>query len=282
MPDGLQQPVPLAAVVSQAPTRPTLHELGDDLTRIPPFRRWLSVILPFAWSVGYFALAAHGLWVSAVLCLVALSFVTYGSVSHDLVHRTLGLPRRLNDFLLSAIELLALRSGTAYRLAHLHHHRRYPHEDDVEGAAARLSMVGALIEGLRYQLKLFAWAWANNPRRRPRLALEGGLILAGYLASVAALPWTVVPLVYAALMTAGAWIIPLITSYIPHDPEREDELRQTRAFRGRVLSVLALKHLYHLEHHLYPAVPHHNWPELARRLEPFFRATGVRPVRLWF
>ena len=282
MPDGLQQAAPPAEVVSQAPTRPALHELGDDLTRVPPFRRWLSVILPFAWSAGYFALAAHGLWVPAVLCLVALSFVTYGSVSHDLVHRTLGLPRRFNDYLLVAIELLALRSGTAYRLAHLHHHRRYPARDDVEGAAARMSMAGALLEGVRFQLKLFAWAWANHPGQRWRLALEGGLILAGYLASVAALPWTVVPLAYAALMTAGAWTIPLITSYLPHDPEGKDELRQTRAFRGRVLSMIALEHLYHLEHHLYPAVPHHNWPELARRLDPFFRSSGVRPLRLWF
>ena len=68
----------------------------------------------------------------------------------------------------------------------------------------------------------------------------------------------------------------------PHDPEGKDELRQTRAFRGRVLSMIALEHLYHLEHHLYPAVPHHNWPELARRLDPFFRSSGVRPLRLWF
>jgi beta-carotene hydroxylase len=256
--------------------------LGDDLTRISAFRRWLSVILPFAWFAGYFALAALGLWAPAVLCLAALSFVTYGSVSHDLVHRTLGLPRRLNDFLLVAIELLALRSGTAYRLAHLHHHRRYPAEDDVEGAAARKSMVGALLEGVRFQLKLFAWAWANHPQQRGRLALEGGLILAGYLTGVAALYWTVAPLAYATLMTAGAWLIPLITSYLPHNPDGKDEVRQTRAFRGGVLSVLALEHLYHLEHHLYPAVPHHNWPELARRLEPYFRASGVRPLRLWF
>src|SRR5439155_25143833 len=143
---------------------------------------------------------------------------------------TLGLPRRLNDFLLVAIELLALRSGTAYRLAHLHHHRRYPAGDDVEGAAARKSMAGAVLEGVRFQLKLFAWAWANHPRRRGRLALEGGLILAGHLAAVAALPWTAAPLAYAALMTAGAWVIPLVTSYVPHDPQGKDELPQTRAF----------------------------------------------------
>ena len=62
----------------------------------------------------------------------------------------------------------------------------------------------------------------------------------------------------------------------------ENPLQQTRAFRGVVASVLALEHLYHLEHHLYPAVPHHNWPMLAKRLEPYLEKAGVKFVRFWF
>lgn len=83
-------------------------------------------------------------------------------------------------------------------------------------------------------------------------------------------------------MIAGSWIYPLMTSYVPHLAQGESELWQTRLFRGRVLSCLALEHLYHLEHHLYPRVPHHRWPELARRLDPHFARLGLRPVRLFF
>jgi len=86
--------------------------------------------------------------------------------------------------------------------------------------------------------------------------------------------------VYAFLMIGGSWIFPFMTSYIPHDARGADDLHQTRLFRGRVLSVVALEHLYHLEHHLYPQVPHHNWPELARRLDPHFERAGLRPIRL--
>jgi beta-carotene hydroxylase len=227
---------------------------------------------------GLFVLAVRGLWVPAVGCLMALSFVTYGSVSHDLVHRNLGLPRRANDAVLVLVEMLALRSGTAYRLAHLHHHSRYPAEDDVEGAASKMTLFGSLLEGVRFQAKLFAWAWKTRPRYRRALAAEGAVIAALYAGSVAALPSTPAPLVYAALMTAGAWIIPLITSYIPHDPAGGDApVHQTRAFRGVVVRLLALEHLYHLEHHLYPAVPHHNWRELARRLDPYWRKPVFGP-----
>jgi 2-polyprenyl-6-methoxyphenol hydroxylase-like FAD-dependent oxidoreductase len=36
-----------------------------------------------------------------------------------------------------------------------------------------------------------------------------------------------------------------------------------------------------LEHHLYPQVPHHRWPELARRLDAYFAGCGVQPIVLW-
>jgi beta-carotene hydroxylase len=84
--------------------------------------------------------------------------------------------------------------------------------------------------------------------------------------------------VYVALMIAGSWIIPLVTSYVPHDPSGVDELSQTRLFRGVGASIVALQHLYHLEHHLYPAVPHQNWPKLARRLDPHLQTGHSEPL----
>src|SRR4051812_36058799 len=108
---------------------PPLRELGLDLARISPFRRLVSLALPFLWFGAYFSFASRGWWPPAVFALAALSFVTYGSISHDLVHRNLGLPPAVNDVLLSLIELLALRSGHAYRAAHLYHHGRFPSQD---------------------------------------------------------------------------------------------------------------------------------------------------------
>src|ERR1700677_5058782 len=121
---------------------PSIRELGPELLRISALRRFLGLALPFFWCTAYFIFAFEGWWVTAFFCLVALSFVTYGSISHDLVHRNLGLGRTVNDVLLCVIELLALRSGHAYQAAHLHHHARYPALDDVEGAAARKSFLG--------------------------------------------------------------------------------------------------------------------------------------------
>src|SRR5207248_5152209 len=111
-------------------------------------QRLVALALPFACCGAYFGFATLGWWPAAILAVMALSFFTYGSTSHDLVHGSLGLPRAANEVLLCAIELLALRSGHAYRAAHLNHHARFPHPDDVEATAAGKSWLGALAEGL--------------------------------------------------------------------------------------------------------------------------------------
>src|SRR6266568_937497 len=130
---------------------PPLVDLGLDLLHINGFQRVMAIVTPFALVGLYVTLAHFRLWTLAVLTLMYLSFVTYGSISHDLVHRTLGLSHRWNDFFLSVIELMAFRSGHAYRLAHLHHHARFPHDDDIEGAAAKMSLGRTLLEGVIFQ-----------------------------------------------------------------------------------------------------------------------------------
>ncbi len=261
---------------------PPFRELGLDLIHLSQAQQITALGLPFLCAGAYFAFAFAGWWPAAVLALIALSFVTYGSISHDLVHRSMGLGKRTNELFLCAIELLALRSGHAYRAGHLHHHARYPADDDIEGAAARMSWIGALADGLTLQYRVWWWAFRRGGNERWWVIGEGCaclMLVAGCVISMAVTP---VFLLYAALMIAGSWVIPLATSYVPHDVNGASELFQTRAFRGAMASMIGLGHLYHLEHHLYPAVPHQNWRKLATRLDPFLHRAGVKPVRIGF
>jgi len=269
--------------VKSAWRKPSIRELGADLLRLSPLRRRVSLVMPFVFFAGYWLFAMTGHPVAAVASVMALSFVTYGSVCHDLVHANLGLSRRDNRRLLSVLELLMLRSGTVYRIVHLNHHAKYPDpEDDPEGAAASFSLARTLWEGVIFQLKLGRWAWlrATAPDQHHML-MEWCGIGAILAASVAVSPVTLVPLVYCGLVYAGSWIIPLITSYLVHRPAEEGTLRQTRLFRGAFFSLVAFEHLYHLEHHLYPQVPHQNWKRLARRLDPYFKEAGIVPHRVF-
>jgi beta-carotene hydroxylase len=174
-----------------------------------------------------------------------------------------------------------LRSGRAYRLAHLNHHARYPDAaDDPEAAAAHGGLFAALAGGPLFFPRLWWWAVRRHPNHRTRLVLEGGAV-AVLAAGAGAAAWTgtAAPLVYVVLVYLGTWVVPLVTAYVPHTPAGAGPLTQTRRFRGRLVRLIALDHLYHLEHHLYPAVPHHRWPELARRLDPHLDRAGVPAVR---
>ncbi len=257
--------------VTPSPDRlPTLKELGQDLLHVSALRRVQTIGLPFLMMSGYFTFASFDWWPLAVLSVMMLCFVTYGSTSHDLVHQTLGLPRVWNYFLLSLIEILSFRSGTAYRLSHIHHHQHLLEESDVEGAAAHLSLFRTLLCGPFLQIRLWLWSLSKFPKHRLSLLLEAAGIGVLLTATLFTVQWTWIPFVYATLVIAGSWVFPLITVYIPHNAEGKTPLTQTRIFRGWWFRLIALDHLYHLEHHLFPAVPHHHWRSLAVRLDPWF------------
>jgi beta-carotene hydroxylase len=255
---------------------PTLHELGGDLLHVTPAQQAKTLMLPFLAMGGYWLFASLRCWPLAIASVMILSFVTYGSSSHDLVHRVLRLPHGLNDIMLTIIELLSLRSGTAYRLSHLHHHQHLLADDDIEGATAHGSLLAAIVSGPFAQIQLWRWAWHNHQAMRRRLFLEALGVVTLIALAITTVPWSPTPAIYVALVIAGSWLFPLITVYIPHDAHAKEPLRQTRLFRGRLVQLIAFHHLYHLEHHLYPAVPHQNWKSLADRLNPYFERSGIK------
>src|SRR5262249_47525009 len=127
-----------------------------------------------------------------------------------------------------------------------------------------------------FQPRLWLWSLEHAGRSRPWVLAEG-VACAVLIGLAAATPLFAV---YAVPMIVGSWPIPLMTAHLTHAPDGADPLSQTRAFRGAVASTISPKHLYHLEHHLYPAVPHHNWRRLAERLDPHLERAGIRPIRL--
>jgi len=258
--------------------KPTLDSLGLDLLQTTVGERIRCLALPFATCAGFFLAGSRGWWPAGLACAVLQSYFTYASVSHDLVHRTLRLPVWLNEALLCIIELLSFRSGHAFRATHLHHHQRFPHNDDLEGAAAGMSWPAALLDGLTAQPRLWLWAMRHTSGTTRRWIGGEGIAIVILAGGCLLSP---VGTAYLLIMLAGSWIYPFMTSFLPHQTGTDDPLRQTRLFRGRVVALLSWEHLYHLEHHLYPQVPHQRWPQLARRLDPFFAEQGLKPIILW-
>lgn len=247
----------------------------DDLTKTTAWRRRTALARPFL-GVLIFALTLYiGWWWLTPLVMFGI-FVAVVTVTHDVVHRSIGLSPRQTDWALLALGAVLLESGHAYRITHLQHHRLFPGDDDPEGYPAKLSFVGAVFYGPVFLIRLWWWAFKRTPRQR------------GWLLAEAAVPFLAltigifVPqvLLYAALAIIGSWVYPLLTVYLPHHHYGDTPLTQTRTLRGRIIPAIFLELTYHLEHHLYPQVPSHHLPELARRLDPYFAENGVVPVRV--
>ncbi|MFD5428671.1 fatty acid desaturase family protein [Streptomyces sp. NPDC127084] len=278
-----EPPVPSAdlappAAGSPAPGLPSLADLGEDLLVTTRRQRIVALCRPGV-GVLCFAGAVWWEWWWLTPAIVFGIFVAIVTVTHDVVHGTLGLSPRATDWALFAMGLVLLESGHAYRSTHTQHHRIFPHPDDPEGYPAELSLLGAVAYGPVFLVRLWFWSYRRG-RDRGWLLAEATAPFAALGTGVVLLPHTPGVLVYTVMAVVGSWVYPLLTVYLPHHDYGDTPLKQTRTLRGRIIPAVFLELTYHLEHHLYPRVPSHHLPELARRLEGHFAAHGVRPVRV--
>jgi beta-carotene hydroxylase len=263
-------------------TLPRLEALGADLLRTTRWQRWLACSRPVVGMAAYAAAAYFGWWWPTPL-IVFFIFIAIVTVTHDVVHGSLGLGPRQTEWALFFFGAILLESGHAYRASHLQHHRVFPGPDDPEGSPARMSFWGAVLHGPVFLPRLWWWAYRRQrgrPDQRRWLLLEAAWAIGLPLLGIALRPWTPAVLIYCLLAIFGSWVYPLLTVHLPHRNYGDTPLTQTHTLRGRLLPALFLELTYHLEHHLYPAVPSHNLPLLSHRLDPLFREAGLVPRRV--
>ena len=162
---------------------PPINSVKAQLKPITGFEKWSVIFIPLLTILTYFVFAHLGWFFPALLSLIYLSFVTYGSCSHDLVHGNIGLSRKASNFWLIAIEFLLMRSGTTYRRTHLNHHQCYPdYVKDPEGRASYFSLFRTLAEGPVFHPKLIVWMFKHgSAEERLWVSIEVGGIIAFYL-----------------------------------------------------------------------------------------------------
>lgn len=269
--------------MTHGPARlPSLESLGADLLATTWRQRWWALARPFLAVVVYFVVVALGGWWLAPVILFAL-FVAVVTVTHDVVHNSIGLTRRQTDCALFLFGALLFESGHAYRATHHRHHDVFPGPDDPEGDPARMSALSSVLHGPVFLARLWRWAYSRRrgqSRERAWLLIEALWASCGYLLAVGG--WWLHPgiALYALGVIVGSWVYPLLTVHLPHHDYGDTALTQTRTLRGRVIPAIFLELTYHLEHHLYPRVPSHNLAKLSRRLDPYFEAQGVVPRRV--
>jgi fatty acid desaturase len=191
--------------------------------------------------------------------------------------------------MLAVLSVLMLASMHAVKVTHLHHHRHCLDEEDEEARHAAWAWWKVLVAGPLLIVRLHAGAWRlARGRERWWIAGELGLVVvfvgavcvmageggeqgSGMGRLAAGLRW------HCAAMLAGECMTAFFAVWIVHRGcEHDGQIARTQ--RGWMKNFVSYSMFYHLEHHLWPAVPTCHLPELARRLDGVEPGVGGRQV----
>ena len=229
------------------------HEIAHELTLSLP---WLLASLA----------AAH--WRLYPLALLAsfMFFLTGLRQVHNAYHYALGVPRAATEWVMLALSVLMLGSMHAVQVNHLRHHRYCLGEEDVEAMSARLPAWRALLLGPWFPLRLHhAALQVGSPRQRRWIGVEL-LANAVWIALVFAFLNNRVLQYHVMAMALGQCLTAFFAVWTVHH-DCSDGAFAARTIRNPLKARLTYAMFYHVEHHLYPAVPTRRLPILARRLD---------------
>ena len=236
----------------------------QDLVSLRRSQVALNISLSAPWLAGSLWAAQHDLYWLATPCS-AVFFLTALRQAHDSYHASIGVPRRWLNTLLLALTLMMLCSTHAIRHTHLVHHRHPLGDDDAEGSWARLPAWKALALGMLFSIRTHAQALrTGSSRTRHWILAELALIAAVWLTAMTSdITWLRYHVI--AMIASNALVGFFAVWSVHHGCDEKGVFARTerRAWTNR----LTVNLLYHVEHHLFPAVPCNHLPELARRLD---------------
>jgi len=271
---------------------PEQREAIKDLHRLRP--AWNLAALAFAslWAGTAWAESRYpfGGVRAAAVPLIGACVQSLAILMHEGIHGNLFRNRALDRWAGFAFGAPALFACTAYRVTHLLHHRfnRTSRDPDEFGNLSRNRLVLSVafyawwgIGMAVYLVHVPVTALIRGSRAQKRdVLLELGLLAALY----GALFWAAV---HGGFLDAvlWAWVYPMVVAallgssrgWAEHMMTRAGHpLTQTRTVTSnRVVSFFMCNLNYHLEHHLFPAIPWYNLPRLHLLLRGEYARAGA-------
>ena len=216
---------------------------------------WLIVSL----SLAYYQYYLIALPFSAMFFLTGLRQV------HNGFHNSLGTNKFLTWLSLYLNSILMMVAVHAVKYNHIRHHKYCLAEGDYEGISARMTWYGAILYGPIHIFKIHkvTFQYANRNYKRD-VTIE--LLSLGACAFLI-LYFNVQFLIYHMIvMVIGEFLTAFFAVWTVHH-DAEESIYQARTQRTGWKNVITYGMFYHLEHHLFPAVPTIKLAELADRID---------------
>jgi len=277
-----------AVTLTRGDLAPELRAEIRRLQRLEPVRNLRLLLLVPTMAAGGIAVESAGLPLARAAGTLAIAAVmmALSVVMHEGVHHLLTRSRGWNRALAIACGLPILLSADAYRALHLRHHafeRTERDPDDIETLARRgiplvlvyyvLLAVGAYL--YFPHVAVAGYRAARSRTDRLAILLEYAVLLALFGLALWYSPGALVRLWLLPMMVAAQ--LTNIRSLAEHGLTTSgNPFTATRSVRTSPVVAFFLCNLnFHLEHHLFPAVPWYNLPAVHGLLGPAYRATGA-------
>ena len=263
-----------------------------SLHEVKPVGNLMILFFVALWAAAVTLQLAAPLWPVRILTFVMIGICIHGlaNLMHEGIHGSLFRNRQLDRWVAFGLGAPALFSASAYRTNHLLHHRHTRGAEDPDELTSLISDRRALsfvfylllVAGMVIYIVHVPFMALRRGKHFERRAVltEYALLLLFY----AGVTWLAVS-AHAGWILVNGWLVPMIVSaafgnlrsVAEHAmTEKGHPLTETRTVTSnRVLSFLNCNLNYHLEHHLFPAVPWYNLPKLHALLSEDYRRVGA-------
>jgi len=241
------------------------HIEWHDLKHLDRAEIVYELLVSLPWLAASWWLASRGWWWAA-LPFSFLFFLAGLRQVHNAFHFALGLPRYACDLVMATLSVLMLGSMHAVQVNHVHHHKHCLGDDDEEGRAARMPAWRALLLGPLHPLRMHRFAFRNARARQRRWIFLELIVNVAVLSASILLPAPAFIRYHFIAMSVGQCLTSFFAVWtVHHDCDRFHQLART--LRGRFRNALSFQMFFHVEHHLFPAVPTCHLSRLADRLD---------------
>lgn len=220
--------------------------------------------LTIPWFVISLTLAYYGYYLLA-LPFSGFFFLTGLRQVHNGFHNSLGTTKFLTWLSFYINSVLMIVSVHAVKFNHLRHHRYCLEEEDYEGKSAKMTWYGAILYGpIHFFLIHKITLQFGNSQYRKNVIAE----LFSILVFVSVVFYFRIDfLIYHIMvMIVGECLMAFFAVWLVHHDTHETP-NFARTQRTGWKNIISFSMFYHLEHHLFPAVPTIKLPELARRID---------------
>ncbi|WLF83639.1 fatty acid desaturase [Moraxella sp. ZY210820] len=236
-----------------------------DLRHLTIWQIAYNVILPYPFVLISWYFASQSQYVLAVL----FSYFFFAGAfrqGHDIYHRSLGVSGWKSTLLLYILSALTLTSLHAIGQSHLQHHRNPLGEDDAEGQLSHKTWWQALLGGLsfRYRVYVHGWKLAKKYQRDTGHIMVDSVLVVAMTILTFVTGWEILLYQFCVMFVANA-LVGVVGVWGMHHDCDDDVVARTE--RNPIINLLTFNLFYHVEHHLFPAVPTNHLPELAKRLD---------------